>query len=280
MSFADQLGDMYWPVVIGGPILVLVLVLQIVLRARTKTKQLKQVFRSGSIVTDRSAPTHGPVAFGLACGAHMAINQGVAWNDLSGGGFTKMELRQMLAEMWQVNNAADWRQVITDLLVPHGEGPLEMAVDLRSRAGGAPDLVAWHRILQQAGASASAFAAAERISQYEDRFRADGLLQGSVRSLRAYDWGRAVNMARWGSRAGYCDQASAERAVVQAGELCAGQYGSWADLSAGFGMGRMLWFADEDFPVHYVGVREAHRKLLTQDDSPWRALAWPTPVRP
>ncbi|MPZ79324.1 MAG: DUF1266 domain-containing protein [Actinophytocola sp.] len=288
-----QLGGMFWVIAIGAPVLVLVLVLQVALKTRLKTKQLKQVFRAGSIVTDRSAPTTGPLAFGLACGAHMAINQGVAWNDPAGGGFTKLELRMRPAGMWDVHSATDWQRTMDRLLAERGEKPADLAVRLRRQAvtatGVVPDLAGWHRIIEQAAQTGRIgmrgvpllTRAAERISRYEDRFRADGILppNGVVASLRAYDWGRAVTMARWGMRAGYCDRVAAERGVLRAGDLCARHYGSWAELSAGFGMGRMLSFDDEDFPVHHVEVREAHRKLLAEDASPWRTMPWPAPAR-
>jgi hypothetical protein len=115
----------------------------------------------------------------------------------------------------------------------------------------------------------------DRISAYEDRLRADGMITGVVPSVRVYDWGRAVNLARWGLRAGYCDRAAAEQVVLRAGELCAAHYESWADLSAGFALGRLLFFDDEDFPTHYVAVGEVHRRLLSDDGSPYLTLPYP-----
>jgi hypothetical protein len=280
-----QMGGMFWVVAIGAPVLVLVMVLQIFFKAKAKTKRLKQVFRSGSIVTDRSAPTAGPVAFGLACGAHMAVNQGIAWNDLDGAGFPKMELRENLAEMWGVHNNAEWRQV-TEAKLAVGTDNLEhVAVDLRRQAR-AVDYGEWRRAVDEAARTGrvpthsvpALVAAVDRISRYEERFRADGLITGVVSSVRVYDWGRAVNLARWGLRSGYCDRAAAERVVLRAGELCATDYRSWADLSAGFGLGRMLFFDDEDFAVHYVNVREAHRRLLSEDESPYRTLPFPAGI--
>ena len=39
-----QMGDMFWVAAIGAPVLVLVVILQIVFKARAKVKQVKQVF--------------------------------------------------------------------------------------------------------------------------------------------------------------------------------------------------------------------------------------------
>lgn len=278
----QQMGDMFWVIAVGAPVLVLVVILQIVFKARAKVKRVKQVFRSGSIVTDRSAPTSGPIAFGLACGAHMAVNQGVAWNDLDGAGFAKLELKANLAEMWGVHDRTDWRRASEAKLAVRTDNLEHLAVELRREAG-ATDLAGWRKAVDEAArngrvplhSAPALVSAADRITGIEDRFRADGLITGVVPSVRVYDWGRAVNLARWGLRAGYCDRAEAENVVLRVGELCRSHYRSWADLSAGFALGRLLFFDEEDLPVHYVTVREAHRRLLTEADSPFRTLPWP-----
>jgi hypothetical protein len=277
-----DMGDMFWVVAIGAPLMVLVIILQVVFKARAKVKQVKQVFRSGSVVTDRSAPVTGPVAFGLACGAHMAVNQGVAWNDLEGAGFPKLELKANLAEMWGVHDHTDWRRASEAKLAQQTDNLEHLAVELRREAGvTAPN--AWRQAIETAGQTGrvplhsvrALVAAAERVSRLEERFRADRLIVGVVPSVRVNDWGRAVNLARWGLRAGYCNRTEAENVVLRVGELCAAHYRSWADLSAGFALGRLLFFDDEDFPVHYVTIREAHRRLLDEPDSPYRTLPWP-----
>lgn len=239
--------------------------------------------------TARSAPSTGPVAFGLACGAPLAVGQGVAWNDPAGSGADRSDPRGRLARVWGVRDAAGWRHAVDRLLAERGEGPYEVAMELRWQATVVrtvpPDLAGWQRIVHQSADEGriarrgvpALLAAATRVSRYEDRFRADGLVPslGVVHSVRAHDWGRAANLAAWGRRAGFADRAQSEDVLVRVGELCARHYTSWSDLSAAFGLGRVLSFDDEDFPVHYGEVREARRALLTQEGSPWRAMPWP-----
>ncbi|MCT2585878.1 DUF1266 domain-containing protein [Actinophytocola gossypii] len=227
----------------------------------------------------------GPPAFGLACGAHVAVEQGEDWHDPAGAGLSKLVLRERLASWWGVRGATEWQRMMDGLLAERGERPNDLALELRWQATVVrtvpPDLAGWRRIVRQAAedgelswhAVPMLIEAAERISRYEDRFRADGLLSphGVVHGVRAYDWGRAANLARCGLRAGYCDRAAAEEAVLRVGELCARHYMSWSDLSAAFALGRLL-AGDED---RYEALREAHRALLTEADSPWRTLAWP-----
>jgi hypothetical protein len=114
-----------------------------------------------------------------------------------------------------------------------------------------------------------------RIGRYEERFRADGLLPpgGFVRGTQAYDLGRAVNMARWGLEAQFCDQATAERLIIEAGERCRPHYGSWAELSAGYALGRVLRLDGQD-SAGYDSVLAAHRVLTDAADGPWQTVAW------
>src|SRR6185503_12764397 len=110
----------------------------------------------------------------------------------------------------------------------------------------------------------------------EERLRADGVLprDGHVTSVLAYDYGRAVNMARWGLLAGYCDRQTAESCVLKAGELSRRTYTSWASFSAGYVLGRVLRFDDGEFGSYYDDSVIGHRVLEHAPTSPWRTLAW------
>jgi hypothetical protein len=115
-----------------------------------------------------------------------------------------------------------------------------------------------------------------RIVRCEARFRADGLLpaEGFVRSAAAYDYGRAVNFARWGLSARLCEGREARDAVLRAGALAGTRHTSWADFSAGFALGRLLRFDAEEFGEWYANVLEPHRILTTDPESPWLTLPW------
>ncbi|MET7902521.1 DUF1266 domain-containing protein [Streptomyces sp. NPDC005355] len=82
-----------------------------------------------------------------------------------------------------------------------------------------------------------------RIARYEARFRADGLLaEGKfVRSVEAWDYGRASAMARFGLGARYCAVQEAEQAVLHASRVARTAYRSPAAVgaSAGRGPGRV-----------------------------------------
>jgi hypothetical protein len=112
------------------------------------------------------------------------------------------------------------------------------------------------------------------ITRYEARFRADGLLPPNwvVNSVLGYDFGRAVNMARWGFGARFCDHRTAESIILRAGELTRQYYTSWADFGAGYALGRVLRFDKEQYGHMYDSVLGPHLMLTHDPASPWRHI--------
>ncbi|MER6212707.1 DUF1266 domain-containing protein [Streptomyces sp. NPDC001674] len=254
---------------------------------------------------------HGPVARGLAVGAHLAVANGEFWNALAyhGDGYTRE--RERLRTMWEITDPAGWSGVLqrmldADIVSPVWEFALRLRRVLASDFAGAVDAEHWrhaaesclrHNAEQAAqprltpdgvtvaqprpsaeveGEIAGVRRLIGRITRYEQRFRADGLLpeDGWVRSVRAWDYGRASQMARWGVAARYGTLQEAERAVLRAGELAVGAYGSWAEFSAGYALARCLHFDGEEFGSWYASSLATHLTLNTDPASPFLHLPW------
>ncbi|TNY34606.1 DUF1266 domain-containing protein [Thermomonospora catenispora] len=237
------------------------------------------------LVAERGGPAWGPLAFGLACGAHLAVGNGTPWNGLEDRDHDRVHALELLRESWGVTDAEDWReQTLLLLKAENSDAGVELALSLRAREGGRIDDAAWRDAVVawcaerriEPDAVRAVVESTRMIRRYEERFRADGLLpeDGYVRSVAAYDYGRAVAMARWGLLAGYCDRETAEEVVVRAGRLSADAYSSWEDFSAGYVLGRVLRFDDGEFGDCYTGSLTAHRILAHDPASPWRTLAW------
>ncbi|WP_329196552.1 MULTISPECIES: DUF1266 domain-containing protein [unclassified Streptomyces] len=256
-------------------------------------------------------PLHGPVAFGLACGAHLSVRNGMFWNSLAyhGQGYTKE--RETLRDSWGVTTREEWlvtteRLLRADMVSPVWEFALRVRQALAQEFAGPVDIEHW-RHATEATLRANAERAAEprltpdgvtvaqprptaevegeiagvqrvigRITRYEQRFRADGVLgEGKyVRSVEAWDYGRASQMARWGVGARFGTLAEAEDVVVRAGKACRLAYRSWEELSAGFVLGRCMQFDEEEFGRWYEEMVTAHRELTGDPGSPWLNLAW------
>ncbi|MFF8285998.1 DUF1266 domain-containing protein [Streptomyces albus] len=256
-------------------------------------------------------PRSGEVARGLACGALMCVKNGVYWNAL-GHGYGYEHERRLLDRWWGVTTRQKWQCYQEELLTNEMSSPVwefalgvrhSLAQDfgghvkpghwrqaaervLRSRVPTARVELTPDGVTRTEGPSAEEMEAQVegvkrligRITRYEARFRADGLLPEGrfVRSVAAWDYGRGSNMARFGLASRFCTLEEAEEAVLRAGRVSAVAYRSWEDFSAGYALGRCLHFDDEEFGPWYEETLSAHRILTTDPESPWLTI----PFRP
>ncbi|MET9957058.1 DUF1266 domain-containing protein [Streptomyces sp. NPDC006339] len=237
----------------------------------------------------RHGPLHGPLAFGLACGAHLAFVNGVPWNEVGTAYLGYTDELETLRDSWGVTDPAGWRGEL-DALLDGRNSPAEpdfvlrVREELRARRGALPSPDEWRETAaghaQDLGAPPATVRHIEelvrRVLRYEARFRADALLppDGRVRRTVAYDYGRAVNLARWGLSARFCGPAEAEQAVVHAGALARAAYDSWEEYSAGYALGRVLRFDGEEYGRYHEQNVAAHRTLTEHAGSPWRNIPW------
>ncbi|MEV5377291.1 DUF1266 domain-containing protein [Streptomyces nondiastaticus] len=264
--------------------------------ARRAPKDKGGVLRTLSV----GGPLHGEVARGLACGALLCVGNGSLWNAMGWHGTGYQSERRRLKEWWDITSHSDWKAAQEGLLQASSGSVWEFVLEIRQalsrQYGGSTDIAHWRQatervIRRNAGEresgeeSAPADLEAEigrvqqligRISRYESRFRADGLLAEGrqVRSVLAWNFGRASKMARWGLGARYCDIREAESAVIQAGRLSQLTYRSWEDFSVGYILGRCLHFDEEEFGSWYQEMLDAHRILTTDPASPWLNIPW------
>jgi Protein of unknown function (DUF1266) len=237
-----------------------------------------------TLVSAPRGPFFGALAHGFACGAHIPIHNAQPWNALVDPVSGYQETRDSLRESWGVNTPEEWREQADYLLAGENVGPetdllLQLRRDVIGRNGRC-DLPSWREAISAWGRWRAAEPVtvkeltdtAGMIIRYEARFRADGLLppNGIVNSVLGYDFGRAVNLARWGFGGRFCDYRAAESIVLRAGELTRQRYASWADFGAGYALGRVLRFDNEEYGHMYDSVLGPHRMLMYDQASPWR----------
>lgn len=246
--------------------------------------------QGGRLLTHRAGPLHGPVAHGLAVGAHLAVHNGLLWNDLGAAYEGYGTDRARLRDPWGVMNRAAYQETLEALLATRlvgrrHESVLRIRHALAGRLGRTPTAPEWSASLTEAltrrrstpSDAAEAHEAMRLVVTYEDRFRADGVLGAGERvdTLAAFDHGRAVNVVRLALGARLCDPREAEQAVLRIGALAGQAYGSWAEFSLGYSLARVVHFdADDPSGAKYAQSLAQHR-ILTQDpDSPYRNIAW------
>ncbi|MFE5870584.1 DUF1266 domain-containing protein [Streptomyces roseifaciens] len=251
---------------------------------------------SGLLLSLYTGPLHGPLAHGLACGAPLAVRDGVPWNELGGVYHDYDEDRVVLYGTWGVADPAGWWHLTQRLLAGDGaEREAEFA--LRAREGlaehsadGAPATAQWreavtHVLTHRAAAAAEVRAldaTVTRIAAAEEQLVRDAVLQPGQRvvSTAAHGLACAVTLARLGLAARLCSPADAERIVLTAGEAARRTYASWSAFSAGFLLGAALGPGDPRAGDPRAAVSghdaavSAHRLLLGDPAGPWRNIPW------
>lgn len=240
------------------------------------------------LITKRTGPLTGPLAHGLACGGHLAVHNQVLWNEVGEVYDDYEQDVKGLRASWDVTDRPGWQEQLTHLLhgrnsPPHPELALRVRRQLLAARDGHPvDPREWSdaALAETRGFShderdaRAVLDAIGRILRYETRFREDGLLDAAgpgsvVVSALAYDYGRAVNFARWGLGARHAGQQETEEAIVRAGELSRAVYTSWRAFSAGYTLGRALRFDEDSFGHMYTSALRPHVILSTHPESPW-----------
>ena len=198
------------------------------------------------LVAADTKPRDGALAAALACGAHLAVQNEAPWNTI---GYVYKDYPadvRLMREGWRISEYDHWRAAVEELL----EGPAEAA----GATAKDPDALAGHLAAM----------------------RADGIWEAEVEApppdLRAWDYGRAVNLARWAAATKLCDADEARDTVQRAGRLAAAAYRDWREFSAGYILGRLLHFDDAERGAYYRTIRKVHRILTEDPASPWRTL--------
>ncbi|MFJ1801986.1 DUF1266 domain-containing protein [Streptomyces sp. NPDC088180] len=243
------------------------------------------------LLTDVGGPLHGPLAHGLALGAHLAVANGLIWNRLGAAYEDYATDRARLRSPWGIPHRAEYRDRLASLMKNQLVGRVQEAVlrtrhTLAHRLGRTPAREEWSDAVAHALAArdaedrAVADRALRHVTLYEAKFRADGVLapDDRVDTLAAFDLGRAVNVVRLALGARYGDPHEAEQDVLRLGQQARAAYSSWADFSLGYLMARVVHRAEDDGPeaaetTYRQSLAEHH--ILTQDPtSPYRNIPW------
>ncbi|WP_129839194.1 DUF1266 domain-containing protein [Streptomyces sp. RFCAC02] len=251
-------------------------------------------------------PRSGPLAHGMACDALMLVHNGLLWNQLGWQSSGYSEARKLLRRWWGVGSRREWQETAgrllrCEILPPAWEYVLRVRQAMILESGRMPGAVQWRETAERVIVSRTAEVVDEtgrppgfdldadlglvqqligRVLRYEARFRADGLLAADecVRSVAAWDIGRASGVARWGVGAGFATPAEAETLLLRSGAAARQVHRSWSDFAAGYVLGRCLHFDSEEFGDWYTEMRDAHRLLSTEQDSPWLSVPWEQPA--
>ena len=210
------------------------------------------------------------LAASLACGSHLAVQNEAPWNAI---GYVYNDYPadvRLLREGWRITEYEHWRAATEDLLTGPGSAAEAVAEQ--------PDAVAAHLAAMRADgiwepeAGVDARAAAGAGTGVRVESGSESGLATRVPDVRAWDYGRAINLARWAAATKLCDMDEARDTARRAGRASAGLYRDWRELSAGYILGRLLHFGDVGRGEYYRSIRKVHRILVEDPASPWRTL--------
>ncbi|MFX4295256.1 DUF1266 domain-containing protein [Streptomyces bohaiensis] len=252
-----------------------------------------------------TGPLHDALAHGMACGALLLVNNGHPWNHLGWQGQGYSEEQESLRRWWDITSRDQLLYALEGLAAgDYSPSDWEFALRVREALveeyGSLPDGDTWRdaaervllartaELVESTGRPPGFDLHADiestreligRILRYEARFRADGLLVGEdvVRSVLAWDFGRASAMARWGLGARYCEPEETRRALLTTGANAREVYRGWGEYAAGYILGRCLHFDDEAFGSWYTDMVAVHRILTSDVESPWLSVPWHHP---
>jgi hypothetical protein len=131
------------------------------------------------------------------------------------------------------------------------------------------------RSLPQAGNRSFIAANQDPASLYA--FMSSNLEELKASGLVGWDLSRLVNVARWGYTAAFVDETNAWIWISHAAQELQRSYRSWKALGRDFLLGYEFWRRSTRASVDF-DLNSIYDWLLSSPDSPWRHLAWDTPL--
>jgi hypothetical protein len=108
-------------------------------------------------------------------------------------------------------------------------------------------------------------------------FMSSNLRELKTSRLVAWDLSRLVNVARWGYTAGFIKEPDAWSWILRAAKELQRSFRSWEALGRDFLLGYEFWWRSTGASVD-VEPYPFYDWLLSDPESPWRRLAWDTPL--
>jgi len=89
------------------------------------------------------------------------------------------------------------------------------------------------------------------------------------RGLVAWDLGRVLAVAGWGTLAGFCSEEEAWGAILPSADRLRATYGSWEEYAHHYRLGAMF-----EMPNAVADIDRVLGQLNAAPDNPWRAIPW------
>ena len=230
-------------------------------------------------VTDSVADTRPPLTpaqqFAIAGGGHLTVVNEASFNALETG--MSPEQHASLPDWWGITNRDTALGALNGLLDSGHRDYYRLIVEVLDNFP--PD--EWDRQLRAVRRQHTIH---RDLVQYKNNLllgfrelRNKGFLgpDERVEFVSAYDYSRAINVARWCHDLGYITTEETWQVIMQSAKQLQYAYSSWRDMGAAYLLGRYMWGANE---FDMSDSEAAIRMLLTDPNSPWQTIDWKTPL--
>jgi ankyrin repeat protein len=214
-------------------------------------------FPVGSAVANQS-PSRAQQNWALAASAIVATHNHEPLDTLSSGG-TVLGTKRMLQDWWGISNRDQLLQSL-EWIDQGGHRQLFSALGARTASLSPEDL---SRLVSQLDPEdANSLTIAHR---YYGKY--------STQSITAWDYGRYINVCRWGVAAGYLSEDEAWPRVMHAAQILQQTFTSWSEFGENYLVGREFWSLSQT-KIDGQQMRAIYARLLNDGSSPWNRIPW------
>jgi len=179
-------------------------------------------------------------------------------NTLSSGG-SALSTRRLLEDSWGISDRDSFLKAL-EWIEQGGHRQLFNALGERSSRASAEELSAVLSKLNSEDANSLTMA-----HRYYEKF-------GS-QSITAWDYGRYINLCRWGVASGYISEAEGWPCAMHAAQILQQTFGSWKEFGQNYIVGREFWSLRQT-KINGQEMRERYQRLVSDPSSPWNQIPW------
>jgi len=168
-------------------------------------------------------------------------------------------VRGLLQKWWSISNREELLQTLT-WINQGGHRQLFSAIGART-ADLSPDQLS-NAVSQLNSEDANSLMVAHR---YYKKFGAQ--------SITAWDYGRYINLCRWGVAAGYVTEDEAWPHMMHAAAILQQTVSSWSEFGENYLVGREFWSLNQT-RIDGQQMRAIYRNLVNDPSSAWNRIPW------
>ncbi len=187
---------------------------------------------------------------------------------------TKAKMQNVMAESWDVKSNAEAKSTLQWLLDQGHRGGFDAVLRV---AGPDPSRAGNERLEEALGEGASLTLAEPRdnlVASYEELSRR-GFIETTDdidRGTAAWDYSRAVTVARFCHTAGYLSDDEAWHFIREAGRRSREEFSSWREFHKSYIVGRAIWNGPSQ--LEDPEMNEVFEAVATGAKSPWQQVSW------